>query len=116
MKYCPHCGAALPDGAFSFCPAFGKALPETEPPAAKEERPAKKKKTKAPKPQKRQKPVKSTPSPPDDSYDGYYDDRLPIDSGKRREGMDMGIIKKSAAIVACLLVVIGACIALLYVL
>lgn len=116
MKYCPHCGAVLPDGAFSFCPACGKPLPETAAPATEKERPAKKKKTKAPKSQKRQKTTKPTPSPPDDGYDGYYDDRIPIDAGKRREGMDMGIIKKAAAIVACLLVVIGACIALLYVL
>lgn len=119
MKYCPHCGAALPDGAFSFCPACGKPLPETAAPATEKERPEKEgkpQKTKAPKPQKRKKVAKPVLTQPDDGYDGYYDDRLPVDAGKRREGMDMGIIKKIIAVVACLLVVIGACIALLYVL
>lgn len=119
MKYCPHCGAVLPDGAFSFCPACGKPLPETAAPATEKESPEKKKKPKkttTQKPQKRKKAAQPALIPSDDGYDGYYDDRLPIDSGKRREGMDMGIIKKAAAIVACLLVVIGACIALLYVL
>ena len=63
--------------------------------------------------EKRKKTAQPILAQPDD---GYYDDRLPIDSEKRREGMDMGIIKKAAAIAACLLVVIGACIALLCVL
>ena len=119
MKYCPHCGAALPDGAFSFCPACGKPLPETAAPATGKKRPEKKrkpKKTKPPKPQKRKKAGKSAPIQPDDGYDGYYDDRIPIDAGKCREGVDTGIIKKVIAVVACLLVVIGACVALLYVL
>ena len=119
MKYCPHCGAVLPDGAFSFCPACGKALPDTAAPATGKERPEKKKKpkkTKPPKPQKRKKTAKSAPTQPDDGYDGYYDDRIPIDAGKRREGVDTGIIKKVIAVVACLLVVIGACVALLYIL
>ncbi len=119
MKYCPHCGAVLPDGAFSFCPACGKALPEMAAPATGKERPEKKqepKKTKVSKSQKRKKTAKPAPVQPDDGYDGYYDDRLPIDAGKRREGVDTGIIKKVAAVVACLLVVIGACVALLYIL
>ena len=104
MKYCPYCGAVLPDGAFSFCPACGKALPER---AKKEKMP---KSTKA---RKRPKPV---PEPPEDDYDGYYNDRIPLDAGKRREGLDFGIVKKVIAVVACLLDVIGACVALLYVL
>ena len=27
MKYCPYCGADIPDGAVSFCAECGKALP-----------------------------------------------------------------------------------------
>ena len=27
MKYCPYCGANLPDGAVSFCPECGENLP-----------------------------------------------------------------------------------------
>lgn len=33
MKYCPYCGADIPDGAVSFCAECGKALP------AKKEKP-----------------------------------------------------------------------------
>lgn len=29
MKYCPYCGASLPDSAVSFCPECGKSLPES---------------------------------------------------------------------------------------
>ena len=35
MKYCPYCGADIPDGAVSFCAECGKALP------AKKEKPEK---------------------------------------------------------------------------
>lgn len=27
MKYCPYCGADIPDGAVSFCAECGKVLP-----------------------------------------------------------------------------------------
>ena len=27
MKYCPYCGAGLPDGTVLFCPECGKSLP-----------------------------------------------------------------------------------------
>ena len=30
MKYCPYCGAVLPDGAPSFCPECGEPLPDGE--------------------------------------------------------------------------------------
>lgn len=112
MKYCTHCGAVLPDSAASFCPECGKPLPEST-----VEKPAKEKK-------KKEKPVKNKtrpkrskkPEPPaDDGYDGYYNDRLPIDEGHRRDGMEKNIIKKVVALVLCLLVVIGACVAILYV-
>ena len=112
MKYCTHCGAVLPDSAASFCPECGKPLPEST-----VEKPAKEKK-------KKEKPVKNKtrpkrskkPEPPaDDGYEGYYNDRLPIDEGHRRDGMEKNIIKKVVALVLCLLVVIGACVAILYV-
>ena len=41
MKYCPYCGAALPDGAVSFCPECGENLPNmTEEREKKHEQPA----------------------------------------------------------------------------
>ncbi len=117
MKYCPYCGAALPDGALSFCPECGESLKidtpsrNKEKTSAKADKPAKKKAKKS-KPARK----KETPEPlPADGYDGYYDDRLPIDEGHRREGLDKGIIKKAIALVLCLAVVIGACLAIFYV-
>ena len=114
MKYCPFCGAALPDSAVSFCPECGKALPEssapTEPPKEKKTRKSSKKIKPTPK-----KRAKAEP-PVEDDYDGYYDDRLTIDEGHRRDGLDKGIIKKVVAVVLCLLVVIGACVAILNIL
>ena len=103
MKYLPtswlcqlDCGASLPDSAVSFCPECGKSMQDGD--------------VKTPsKPQKTELIV-------EDDYDGYYDDRLPIDEGHRRDGLDKGIIKKVIALVLCLLVVIGACVAILHVL
>ena len=118
MKYCPYCGASLPEGTVSFCPECGESLQidttpkQKEKTPVKERRPAKKKKPQKPRPS--QKKETSDP-PPVDDYDGYYDDRLPIDEGHRRGGMDKGIIKKVAVLVLCLMVVIGACLAILYV-
>lgn len=112
MEDCPYCGAALPDSAVSFCPECGKSLSEST-----VEKPVKeqKRKNKPTKPKARPKKPKRTEPPVEDGYDGYYDDRLPIDEGHRRDGMEKNIIKKVVALVLCLLVVIGACVAILYV-
>lgn len=98
MKYCPYCGAALPEAALSFCPECGEQLPGEEPKAAKkEERRTKQKRPKrAKKPRKAKTPRKAADIPPEDGYDGYYDDRVPIDEGNRRDGMDKGVIKESS--------------------
>lgn len=112
MKYCPYCGASLPDSAVSFCPECGKSLPKS----TVEKPPKEKKKKENPvKTKTRPKKAKKPEPPIDDGYDGYYNNRLPIDEGHRRDGMDKHIIKKVAALVLCLLVVIGACVAILYV-
>lgn len=60
--------------------------------------------------------AKKTDVPVEDGYDGYFNDRLPIDEGHRQDGPDRNIIKKVVALVLCLLVIIGACVAILYVL
>lgn len=41
MKYCPYCGADIPDGAVSFCAECGKALPAKQE-KTKQSKPAKK--------------------------------------------------------------------------
>ena len=112
MKYCTHCGAALPDSAVSFCPECGKPILESTVGKPVEE---KRKKEKPVKTKTRPKKAEKSEPPIDDGYDGYYDDRHPIDEGHRRDGLDKSIIKKVAALILCLLVVIGACVAILYV-
>ena len=112
MKYCPYCGASLPDSAVSFCPECGKPILESTVEKPVEE---KRKKEKPVKTKTRPKKAEKSEPPIDDGYDGYYDDRHPIDEGHRRDGLDKSIIKKVAALILCLLVVIGACVAILYV-
>lgn len=119
MKYCPYCGAVLPDGAPSFCPECGESLVSNEAgnvtkaePRTKKQRP---RKVKTPKKVKNESADSAETFSPVDDYDGYYDDRIPIDEGKRRDGLDKHIVKKVVALVLALLVVIAACLALLYV-
>ncbi len=122
MKYCPYCGAGLPDGTVLFCPECGKSLPDekkkSELPDAKKHKPEKKLRSKK-RARKHSEPVLDTSSDETqaaDDYDGYYDDILPVDEGRQREGIDRSIVKKIAALVGGLVVVIGICIALMYLL
>jgi uncharacterized Zn finger protein (UPF0148 family) len=124
MKYCPYCGADLPDGAVSFCSECGNALPGEKKnnvqPEKKEHKPDKKKTRPKRRKRKAAKPVpeasaEKTPVMEED-YDGYYDDVLPMDTGRQREGIDRSIIKKIAILIAGLVVVIGICVALMYLL
>lgn len=50
----------------------------------------------------------------EDDYDGYYDDVRPIDEGGRREEIDKALVKKIILVVACVLLIAGACVALMY--
>lgn len=124
MKYCPYCGAGLPDGAVSFCSECGNALPGEKKndmqPDVKKRKPAKKKANPKERSRKTSKPthkasVEETKKVNDD-YDGYYDDILPADEGRQREGIDQSIVKKIAILIGCLVVVIGICVALMYLL
>ena len=104
MKYCPYCGAALPDGAVSFCPECGENLPNmteerekkheqsaTDPDTATENRKAAPKKVKQKRKQKEpQEQDTESYSAQDDGYDGYYDDVLPADAGRLNEGHGTG--------------------------
>lgn len=124
MKFCPYCGADILDSTVSFCSECGKALPGEQ----KEEKPAKpasgsdtgkpKKKKKKP-PKKRKAKAKPDAEPkevPDDGYDGYYDDICPVDEGRQREGMDKELVKKVVLIIAGVLLVVVACVAVMYML
>ena len=124
MKYCPYCGADLPDGAVSFCMECGNALPDEKKndvqPEKKEHRSVKKKTLPNKRKRKVSNPAAETPAEKtpvaENDYDGYYDDVLPMDTGRQREGIDRSIVKKIAILIAGLVVVIGICVALMYLL
>jgi len=130
MKYCPYCGAGFSDGTVSFCTECGKKLPEekTVPPEAKEQskkvtqkqKRKKEKKEKHKKDAKKKKPEKEIPEvmgeAVDDGYDGYYNDVLPPDTDRVKDGLDKELVKKIVALCVGVTVIILMCVALLYVL
>lgn len=123
MKYCPYCGTNLPNDTVLFCSECGNALPGEKKndmhSDAKKHKPYKKRTQSEKRSGKTAVPVQNVhadESQYDDGYDGYYDDILPMDEGRQREGIDPSIIKKIAILIGCLAVVIGACVALMYLL
>ena len=130
MKYCPYCGAGFSDGTVSFCTECGKKLPEekTLPPEAKEQskKVAKKQKRKKEKKEKHKKDTKKKKAAKeipevmgeavDDGYDGYYNDVLPPDTDRVKDGLDKELVKKIVALCIGVTVIILMCVALLYIL
>lgn len=53
---------------------------------------------------------------PADDYDGYYEDVRPVDEGRLKEGLDQNLIKKIILLAASALLIVGACVALMYLL
>ena len=130
MTDCPYCGAGFSDGTVSFCTECGKKLPEekTVPPEAKEQskkvtqkqKRKKEKKEKHKKDAKKKKPEKEIPEimgeAVDDGYDGYYNDVLPPDTDRVKDGLDKELVKKIVALCIGVTVIILMCVALLYIL
>lgn len=52
----------------------------------------------------------------EDDYDGYYDDILPADEGRFSEGIDRGLVKKVVLIIGMMLLIVGACVLMMYLL
>lgn len=126
MKYCPYCGAGLSDGTVSFCSECGKKIPEAQSAKADSKKVDEKKKGKKPKKEKarkaskQKKPHKEIPEimgeAVDDGYDGYYNDVLPPDTDRVKDGLDKELVKKIVALCIGVTVIILMCVALLYVL
>ena len=131
MKYCPYCGAGFSEGTVSFCSHCGKKLPEPKEAEAagkespkkvttKKSKPMKEKKEKRKKESKKKKEKKDIPEivgeAVDDGYDGYYNDVLPPDTDRVKDGLDKELIKKIIALCIGVTVIILMCVALLYVL
>ena len=130
MKYCTNCGAALEDSTASFCAECGKPLSSTSGDAVTnpvENKKAKHRETKKKKPKKekirKQKKTKKNEvleeivgEPVDDGYDGYYDDVIPPDTDRVKEGLDKELIKKIVALSVGVIFIISMCVVMLYVL
>ena len=130
MKYCPYCGAGFSDGTVSFCSECGKKLPEekTVPPEAKEQskKVTKKQKRKEEKKEKHKKDTKKKKAAKeipevmgeavDDGYDGYYNDILPPDTDRVKDGLDKELVKKIVALCIGVTIIILMCVTLLYIL
>lgn len=113
MKYCPFCGAVLPNEKISFCLECGEKLLEVTPRTEKEKPKKKMKREKKSKPQKAQKAKPITEEPKEivsDDYDGYYDDVAPKDSAMLHQGLDKSMIKKLAILIVCVIAAIALCV------
>ncbi|WP_353963955.1 hypothetical protein [Ruthenibacterium intestinale] len=119
----------MQDSAASFCSECGQKLVPVQEESCSEQ----KKKRFPPifraKNQKQQAtdPVVSErePAPPDESlldaesdrnYDGYYDDILPTDLGKKREPVDRLLVIKVLLLCTAFFLIISACVVALYLL
>lgn len=138
MKYCPYCGASVPYGAASFCAECGKTLPlgnatVVESSTADEESAysqssstvhEEKKKSEKKRPRRpfrrRRSNVDETDTAITDSkdstYDGYYDDVLPMDDSVIRESLEPELIKRIVMVAIGTLLIVGLSIAVMYVL
>ena len=129
MKFCPYCGADLLDSNVLFCAHCGKKLPPheagiTEPlteemrPEQEEPKPAKPKEDHKKKKKRKTKKVDTLEpqTPVDDGYDGYYDDVLPPDTDRVKEGLDKELIKKIVLLGIGVVFIIGLCVVMMYVL
>lgn len=61
-------------------------------------------------------PEQISKTDPEDDYDGYYDDILPVDEGWFNEGMDREIIKKVLVIIGAVLLIVALCVGMMYML
>lgn len=81
----------------------------------------KNKKTKKDKPVKQKKSKKEKKAlkevidePVDDGYDGYYNDVLPPDLDRVKEGLDKELVKKVVAVAVGVVFIISMCVVMLY--
>ena len=132
MKYCPYCGADLPREDAAFCMECGKQLSVKEeaaradqlalPAKPKKTKQGKKKKEKKPKQSKEKKsrkaenPPKTPEEPVDDGYDGYYNDVLPPDLDREKEGLDKELVKRIILLAVAVIFIISLCVVMMYVL
>lgn len=134
MKFCPYCGTEVALGGIRYCTECGKELPVKKEKAEKKESRKDEKlqqghhgreklpdrRTKMQEKKKEERTGRAEiperkPYPDGDGYDGYYDDILPIDEGHDSEGLDRELVRKILLLLAAVLLIIGMCVALMYV-
>ncbi len=133
MKFCPYCGADLLKENAAFCAECGKKLsmaeeapsPLHETDGQHDAKPSKQKVSKKDfqkRKKSKQKKVQEPPlpeiegKPVEDGYDGYYDDVLPPDLNREKEGLDKELIKKIVTLTVAVILIIGLCVVMMYVL
>lgn len=123
MKYCSYCGAELTNEDAEFCSACGKQLSASEKETPREnpsveqeiaqlpvQEAARKEKKKA------KKPIPEIVGEPvDDGYDGYYNDVLPPDLDRIKEGVDKELVKRIAILAGAAIFIIGLCVGMMYI-
>ena len=127
MKFCPYCGAGLKIVA-SFCPECGKKISgaaelgrkksgrhvsSNSVESVEEIVPEQEIAQISPEETEREygEPAEEGRA---EMYDGYYDDVLPPDADRSREGPDMTLIRKVSLVAGGVLLVIALCLAALY--
>lgn len=135
MKFCPYCGADLLKEDAAFCAECGKQLsaaeeiPSPVPDTSNqhsaqpnEQKAPKKDSKKRKKPKQKKEKAREAPlpeiegEPVDDGYDGYYNDILPPDLDREKEGLDKELIKKIVTLTVAVIFIIGLCVVMMYVL
>ncbi len=107
MKFCPFCGAKLHGTGSSFCTECGKEIQEKQPDSSNERKA---------RPSKHQKSAESLEAEAVDDYDGYYEDVLPPDLDRAKDGLDKAMVKKLTLLIMGAVLIIGLCVAMLYLL
>lgn len=123
MKYCPYCGTELWDEVASFCAECGKPIPDRnardpkpEPEAFVQPEKANRTYTAEQEVQEGVPLAEQSEADPNTGYDGYYDDVLPDDDGNVRTGVDKHLVRKIIVLVVSVALIIGACVAIMYIL
>lgn len=128
MKYCPYCGEGLREPEAQFCQECGKQFVGERTPIEFPDTGSEKSKKNIRGTAKKKRwfraakgeveaasPEMPDPElPEDDGYDGYYDDVLPADHDARQDGLDRGLIQRIALLAAAAILVIAACVAMMY--
>ena len=122
MKYCPYCGCELVGEEAAFCMECGKPMPERS--TGTQENVRNDANVNLPQDEAPDTLPESdlveneAPEPidPDAGYDGYYDDVVPDDYGDIRSGVDKQLIKKVVVLGVSVVLIICACVAIMYIL